>query len=87
MNRFIVNKFFYIICVWLLFFVTACRSKTSTGTVSKKTEGMQGMNMAMKENDTATISDTQLNFLLKPTNEYVLSSVPVTTISTANESH
>lgn len=63
----------------------ACRSKTNLGNVDQKTKGMQDMNMEMNENDTSTISDAQLNFLLKPTNEYVLSSVPVTTISTANE--
>lgn len=84
MNRFIVNKFCYIICVWLIFFVSACRSKTSTDTVSKKTEEMQGMNMTSKENDTATILDEQLNFLLKPTNAYVLSSIPVITMNTVN---
>lgn len=48
-------------------------------------EGANGtMNMAMNENDTATHSDEQLGFLLKPTNEYVLSSVSVTTMRTNN---
>jgi len=69
----------------MIIFISACRSKTKASTDVQKNNDMPGMDMSSSGSDSATISDAQLNFLLKPTNEYVLSTVPVTTISTANE--
>ena len=76
------------VAAWIYFKVLL--PKNDTYTKDKGKAGIKNMNMdmpdmEMSEYDTAAISDAQLNFLLKPTNEYVLSSVPVTTISTANE--
>ena len=44
-----------------------------------------GMALVKKETDSAKLSDTTLQSLLKPTNEFVISSVPVTTLQKKEE--
>jgi Cu(I)/Ag(I) efflux system membrane fusion protein len=44
-----------------------------------------GMDLVLKEDDNQKIQDVDLEALLKPTNEYVVSNVPVTTIEQRQE--
>ena len=45
-----------------------------------------GMDLVKKETNTTTIHDIQLNDLLQPTDRFVVSSIPVTTIKSSSES-
>jgi membrane fusion protein, copper/silver efflux system len=44
-----------------------------------------GMDLVKKGGSLSDVSDLQIDFLLQPTNEYVLTSVPVTALHTAEE--
>ncbi|MFV7836761.1 heavy metal-binding domain-containing protein, partial [Enterococcus faecium] len=44
-----------------------------------------GMDLVKKETDSKKVGDVELESLLKPTNEFVVSSVPVTTIEQRGE--
>ncbi len=44
-----------------------------------------GMELVKKETDSRQVSDVELESLLKPTNEFVISSIPVTTIEKRGE--
>ena len=44
-----------------------------------------GMDLVKKETETKKVGDIELESLLKPTNEFVVSSIPVTTIEQRGE--
>ncbi|MBA4446131.1 hypothetical protein FHL01_12525 [Cylindrospermopsis raciborskii CS-506_C] len=44
-----------------------------------------GMDLVKKETDSKKVADIELESLLKPTNEFVVSSIPVTTITQRGE--
>lgn len=75
----------------LLFLLVACNTKTddkknqAAKTNTAMNMDMPDMNMNMSNTPTETVASDTLNFVLKPTNEYVRSGVPLASLQTSEE--